>query len=944
MNALRELIEHGQSYWLDNLTRDMMRDGSLERRVRDEGLRGLTSNPAIFHKGITTGDDYERQIVALTLEGRTAIQIYEELVVSDIREACDILRPVYDESGGVDGYASLEVNPYLVHDTEGSLEEARRLWNAVERPNLFIKIPGSAAGVPAIEQLLVEGINVNVTLLFSLHAYESVVQAHVTALERRLLQGLPVDKVHSVASFFLSRIDVLVDELLGQRVVPGREGETLAQHLFGEAAVASARLAYQQYLEVFGEERWKAVSAAGGHAQRLLWASTSTKNPLYDEIRYVEPLIGRDTVNTMPEATIEAFARRGQIAPDSIEQDVEGAKHVMDSLRSVGIDIDRVTQQLLDEGAQKFLDPFDALIGTLADKRAEVLGERLADQEIAPGTAEGAVRSTLASMREQRFVGRLYDHDASLWAADAEQAAAISNRLGWMADPMDSEALLEDIMVFANEIRDEGVRRVVLLGMGGSSLCAEVAVRTFGPAPGRPDLVVLDDTAPAAVQAVQRDLDPASTLFIVASKSGTTIETMSLYRYFYEACAEAGIERPGRQFIAITDPGTPLAEEAAIRDFRAIFETPVDVGGRYSVLTPFGLVPMALLGIDVRAIVRSARNVYRGAGPQVPEAHSPPVRLGATLGALARSGRDKVTFLAEPALAAFPLWLEQLLAESSGKDGRGLIPVVDEPRQDPEAYGDDRVFVYLGLEGEPDAAGRRFLEALVEAGHPAIFIEIPSLDFLGGEFLRWEMATAALCFVLGVNPFDEPNVTESKKNTAELLELHAETGSFPGESPLATEDGVRVFGAAGSRTQSTEADSAADLIRDFVDLAYPDDYHALLTYFPGSPDVEEALEDLKAAIKNRTDIAVTQGYGPRYLHSTGQLHKGGPPTGIFLILTADAVEDLDVPDAAYSFGELQRAQALGDFGSLVGLDRRVLRVDLGWDAVDGVRKLTAGLS
>jgi transaldolase len=367
MNPLLRLIECGQSYWLDNLTRGMIKSGELKRRVEEEGLRGVTSNPAIFHKAISGSDDYDSQTKELVAAGKEVAEIYERLVVTEVRDACDLLRPVYDSSDGVDGFVSLEVSPHLAHDPEGTMLEARRLFQAVRRPNLLIKIPGTPEGIPAIEEMLYEGININITLLFAIERYEAVAEAYLRALERRLAQGKGVDRVASVASFFLSRIDVLTDEILGSllKVKP----DPAAERLLGRFAIANAKLAYQSFKRLIAGDRWTQLEGNGARVQRLLWASTSTKNPRYSDVYYVEPLVGANTVNTMPNETIAAFADHGKVVKDAVEAGIEEARQVPADLRAVGVDPDRVTDQLLREGVQKFVEPFDKLIKALAEKR-----------------------------------------------------------------------------------------------------------------------------------------------------------------------------------------------------------------------------------------------------------------------------------------------------------------------------------------------------------------------------------------------------------------------------------------------------------------------------------------------------------------------------------------------------------------------------------------------
>lgn len=370
MTPLQQLIKYGQSYWMDNLTRDLIRSGELAARITSQGLRGVTSNPAIFHKAITSSADYDEQIAELAREGRSVDEIYEQLVVTDVQDACDVLRPVYDASDGVDGLVSLEVAPTLAYDTAATIEEARRLWNAVDRPNACIKIPGTPPGLAAIEQTLFEGVNINITLLFSIADYEAVAQTYITALERRVAEGKSIRHMASVASFFLSRIDVLVDQLLSHRRRPeGTAGyDPRPAALAGRVANANAKLAYQSFKTIFSGPRWQALADQGAHVQRPLWASTSTKNPDYSDVMYVNPLIGPDTVNTMPEETSSAFADHGKLVENAVDADLEEARQVLKELEAVGIDLDKVTWQLQHEGVQKFIEPFNTLLQALAQK------------------------------------------------------------------------------------------------------------------------------------------------------------------------------------------------------------------------------------------------------------------------------------------------------------------------------------------------------------------------------------------------------------------------------------------------------------------------------------------------------------------------------------------------------------------------------------------------
>jgi transaldolase/glucose-6-phosphate isomerase len=940
MEPLFELLEHGQSYWLDNLSREMIRDGSLARRVESEGLRGVTSNPAIFHKAISGGTLYTDQIEALAGEGLSVAGIYEELAVTDVREACDVLRPVWQSSDGVDGYVSLEVSPHLVHDADASIEEAKRLWEAVDRPNLMVKIPGTPAGVSAIEELLFDGININVTLLFSVSAYEAVHRAYLDALARRREAGRPLGTVASVASFFLSRIDVLVDGLLSQRIDRREAVSDGPASLFGAAAIASARLAYRSFESVLGGEEWNALVEAGARPQRLLWASTSTKNPLYDSVRYVEPLVGPHTVNTMPEVTIEAFSRQGRVVAGAIREGVEEAQRVFERLDELGIDMQAVCEQLVNEGADKFIVPFDALMVGLADRRREALAQRLPDAIWEGESGDGVSRTLSAAVAEQRYGVRLAARDPSLWTRDPDTAERIRHRLGWIDAPRQSRDDLYEFRQFAAEIREEGTKHVLLLGMGGSSLCPLVAAETFGQIADWPELLVLDNVDPTAIRDTMDQIDPLSTLFLVASKSGTTIETVSLYRHFYDLVAAAGDPRPGGRFVALSDPGSALVAEAQERGFRRIFETPGNVGGRFSALTAFGLVPMALAGYDVESIMESALDMQADCAPEIPDAQNPAVRLGMAMAAHREAGRDKLTLLASPGLASLPLWIEQLVAESTGKQGTGIVPVSNEPPADPAAYGPDRFFVLLSLDGERNLAEDARAEALAADGHPVLRILLPRPEAIGGEFLRWEMATAVAGSLLGVNPFDEPDVTASKSITREILD-RTPAGSLPesGGPDVASDSLELHLDGDADWSEGIDRESARALLRDFLDLVRPKDYLAVLSFISGTPEREALLETLQSALRQHTGAPATASFGPRYLHSSGQLHKGGPNTGVYLLITSDAGRDISIPESDHTFAALQRAQALGDERALLERDRRVLRVNLGWYVEEGLAEL-----
>jgi glucose-6-phosphate isomerase len=516
-------------------------------------------------------------------------------------------------------------------------------------------------------------------------------------------------------------------------------------------------------------------------------------------------------------------------------------------------------------------------------------------------------------MTAERWAERLWAKDGSLWMAAPDEAP---NWLGWL-DVVDTMSRRMDVFQRAREsVGSDRFDHCVLAGMGGSSLCPEVLTSTFGPQPGWPELIVLDSTDPSTIAAVESRLNLARTMFIISSKSGGTLETLSHYRYFHERLRQAGVAQHGRHFIAITDARSGLEKLAHENGFAAVFDNPADIGGRYSALSYFGLMPACVMGLDVTALLDRAQ-AMAGRCREPDAAINPGLLLGAFLGTAAIEGRDKATLICSPRIATFGLWLEQLLAESTGKDGRGIIPVADEPLGEPQLYGDDRIFIYLRT---PIGCADQdpFVDALRAAGQPVLTLEIDAPMALAGEFMRWEVATAVAGALIEINPFDQPNVQESKDNTKAALERFVRSGDF----------GVDLGGG----------DPHDELTR-LQQSARPGDYFAVLAYTQPSPQVDAALEEVRMRERELLRIATTAGYGPRYLHSTGQLHKGGPNTGIFLILSDNRDLDIPIPEEPYGFRTLMRAQWVGDLQSLRNHGRRVAHLDLGPEPAAGLERV-----
>jgi transaldolase/glucose-6-phosphate isomerase len=918
MNPLRELLGQGQSVWLDYIRRDLLRSGELKRLVEEDSVRGITSNPTIFEKAIAGSTDYDEALAAMQARdpGAALEKLYEVLAIEDIQMAADVLRPVFDETQGADGFVSLEVSPHLAHDTARTISEAKRLRAAVNRPNLMIKVPATAAGIPAIEELIAEGVNVNITLMFSMGHYEAVTRAYIKGLER----CAEPSKVASVASFFVSRVDTMVDRSLENLGTP----EALS--LQGKIAIANSKMVYDRFREIFHGEGFVGLRQRGARVQRPLWASTSTKNPKYADTMYVDNLIGPETVNTLPPETLIAFKDHGRVSDSSVRENLDEAAAALARLKAVGIDLDIVAEKLQQDGVAAFAASFDGLLSSLEKKRRSMTGAELNRQELHLGNYQRRVERRSENWRKAGLAARMWNKDGTVWSSTPE--AELTDRLGWLELPQAMTNEVSKLAAFADQAKDEDMRHVVLLGMGGSSLAPEVFQRTFGNAPGYPELIVLDSTHPGAVKAVEARIDLARSLFLVSSKSGTTTETSSFFFYFWDKLK--GIkDEPGGHFIAITDRGTALERLAAERKFRATFNAPEDVGGRYSALTAFGLVPAALIGVDVGALLARARRMSEACGPAVAEGHNPALVLGAALGELALAKRDKVTFLCSPSLSAFPDWVEQLIAESTGKNKKGIVPVANESVGAPDKYNDDRFFVYLRLEGDDNHSLDRQVAALEANSHPVARLELHERIDIGQEFFRWEFAVAAAGAAIGIHPFNQPDVQLAKDLAKKAM----------------SESGGGKKSAAKSRDEAAAADEARlrEAAASWLGKKKARDYVVVQAYVKPSSEHAAKLRHLCAIIRDRSGLATTFGFGPRFLHSTGQLHKGGPNSALVLQIVDQPGDNLAVPETNYTFDALIQAQARGDLAVLKQRRRRVLRIDLGGETASGLDRLAAAL-
>ncbi len=942
MSKIHEVSKLGQSIWYDYIRRLFLTSGELQALI-DEGLRGLTSNPTIFEKAIAGSADYDDDLKRLVEEGLLVEDVYEALALDDIARAADLFRPVYESTDGLDGYVSLEVSPTLAHDTTKTIAEALRLFAVLRRPNVMIKVPATPAGIPAITTLIGSGLNVNVTLLFSVENYKAVAEAYIQGLEQlaalgpTVEGGHTVDTVASVASFFVSRVDTAIDAELKKL---GNE------ELLGTIAIANTKVAYAEFQNIFRGARWDQLIAKGARVQRLLWGSTGTKNPLYPDTLYIDALIGPETVNTAPPATVRSFLDHGTAAL-TLTEGVDEANDRLARLSELGIDLDVVTQRLQEDGVVAFVQSFESLMAAIAEKRDWLLADKQG-YFASLGDLQSEVDQALTHITENNIMSRIWGRDHTVWR---EEPTEISNRLGWLHSPEVMMEAVPEITAFVDEVRAAGYTHALLLGMGGSSLAPEVFRFTFGVKDGYLDLAVLDSTDPGAVLAHANAIDPARTLFIVSTKSGTTVETLSLMKYFYTRTTDAvGAKQAENHFVAITDPGSLLETTAKALRFRKVFLNDPTIGGRFSALSYFGLVPAALVGVDLALLLdRAMTMVCNAEGCNCPVAgDNTSAWLGAVLGQLAICGRDKITLVASPPIAHFGAWVEQLISESTAKEGKGILPVVGEMLAEPEEYAKDRLFVYLRLEGDNTHDAK--VQALRDAGHPVVQLNLRDPYDLGGEFFRWEMATAVAGMLLGINPFDQPNVESAKVLARKMVATYQAEGQLPEPTPSLEANGMKVYA-------DFAADTIGQALKRFLALANPGEdeavgrsYVAFQAYVNPTSETDAALQELRAKIQTQFRMATTVGYGPRFLHSTGQLHKGDAGHGLFIQFTADMPENAAIPDkegseaSSISFGVLKMAQALGDRRALLDAGRNVIWFHLGSDPIRSLKTLSEALA
>ena len=940
-NPLCDLRRHGQGVWLHGLRRLLGSADSLAGLSSSYGVSGIDTDLLTLAGAVARGPEYRDSLERWANHEALARPV-EALLIEEATLAARLLAPVYAETGGRDGYVSVDLDPSLAHDAGAIALARRRLLAAVDEPNVMPRLLPTDSGCAVLEALTAEGRSVHIGPVFSVAGVERATEAFARGAQRFSETGEPAGRLASVISFGLASLDDAVDELLQASIRAAERDTSGAESLLGSTATAMAKVACRRQRELLARRLPEALRDAGPRALRLMWSDVTTGDPRRRRLRYIERLIGPDTVAAMPFGMMCDFARAGVVEP-TLGQRVDEAEEIIADIESTGIDLAAVGAELEESRIELLKLRYNELDNVLVGAIEAVAADR---QKAASAVADGAEWAALEpeipavlidpAGLDDRFPMRLWSKDVSLWSRDRATQELIRNRLGWLdliesTPPMSSSA-----RSFVEQLEEGDVEDVVLLGMGGSSLCAEVCRQVFAV----DGIWIVDSTIPARVAAVASAVDPARTLVIAASKSGTTVEVQALLDFFY-ARATPMLEQPGDRFVAVTDPGTPLEQTALEGGFRRLWLAPTDVGGRFSALSVFGTLPMELMGIDAAAIGAAARRMAASCAPGTSASTNPGTRLGAALFKAHEGGRDKVTLSCSPSLRAFALWAEQLIAESTGKEGVGLVPIVDEPFAEIPAYGDDRLFVALDLAGEDDAERDEWLAALRDAGHPVMRFVIEDRHSIGAEFVRWQIAAATVGALMGINPFDQPDVQRSKDRTGAILAAYEVGTPMSDRAPVAMDTGWTVFADLERDKELAERQIGGGLdswIGAHLGRAQVPDYVALQAFVARQPRTRSALQEVRRLLLERRGVASTLGWGPAFLHSTGQLHKGGPEHGVFLQITADDREDVEVPGAGYTFGRLARAQSLGDLEALEEGGRRVIRVHLN-DAASGAEAL-----
>lgn len=916
VNPFIELQKTGRSIWYDGLTRRLLTSAWLKNAVNEYAVTGAVFNPDVFEKVLSGGAEYDHEIAwLLRRPSASASSALDSILVEDAILASDALMDVYESGKGKDGYVSIDVSGHL-SDAGAIIRKAKGLMAAINRPNVMLRIPASNAGMRAGETLASGGAAVYLTNIHTVERLKGALTALAKGLRKRPAAPAAGFPRLCVAGFSVNRIEATVDSLIDERAgkEPSEDRKARLLALRGRAGLSCARLAHEAY---------RGISGNGHEPLTLIWEGASQTDFMESDVKFIEGLSEKGTICLMPYSLISAFSIRG--APRLIPPlSRAGHANVLNEMASLKFGLRKIGAALENCGLKEAAGLHRDMLKAIESKRPSVSGRDLV-QGFDLGVSAVVVAHTLNSLENMMFAKRLLAKDALLWTRSPDEALRISGLLGWLTLPYSMSGRLRAVASFAEELRQDGYKNVILLGMGGSSLAPLVLSSAFGQIKGFPRLIVLDSTDPQAVSKAGGIASKGKTVFIVSSKSGTTIEPMTLFERFYRLGYSAKGVNAGRDFVAITDPGTYLEGLAKKHGFRRVFTNTAEVGGRFSALSYFGLVPAAIAGIDVSRLQYYAQRMLELMHPARPFEENPALMLGACLGALCKEGRDKLTFFAPKALSMFPLWVEQLVAESTGKDGKGIVPVAGEPLLEAGRYAKDRLFVNIEM-NRRSGAPRLMIAGLKKRGHPVLTFGLSDPYELGAEFMRWEAATAVAGAMLGINPFDQPDVELSKRLAMSRLD------GASGAGGVAKPAGVKIQGNGFAVFFSEEtfkpmkkiwAKGGSAALKAFFSLLKTGDYVALLPYLnPFDRPLHRSFTELRKTLAVVTGAATQFGWGPRYLHSTGQLHKGGPDNGVFVIFACAKGPEVAIPERGFDFLSLELSQAFGDMEALNAKGRR----------------------
>jgi len=903
MDPIQSVHSLGQSLWLDIIRRDSLDSGELADRVAAGELRGATSNLTILESAILSSDSYSVDLRRLAQAGWTAEKIFNQLAVDDIRAAADAFLPLFEQTNGGDGFVSIDVNPEFADDTNRTIEEAKRLWDAVNRPNAMIKIPATLAGLPAIESSIRAGINVNATLIFSLGRYIEVMEAYMIGLEGRLEAGGSLDYVTSVASFFVSPIDIALDEQL--REVFQRceaEGER-ASSLLGKVAIANSKLAYAQFVATFQGERFQKLATRGARVQRPLWASTSMKNPEYPDTYYVDNLIGPDTVNALSEASLKAFKDHG--TPElTLPENISTARSQLQALDDLGISLDAAAEQLEVQGVSESAISYRSILGTIEEKAGAF------QKEIA--ALEPKMRETLAEVELDDVGKRLWQQDVTLWVERDREKARVRRWVGWLSEPARASTETAELTRFA-EALDPAITTFVLIGSGGGTITAEMLARILAP-PNGIDLHTISTANPDDIRTIKRKIAPEATFYLlVDSSSGDGIEE-HLLSTFWEQALRKLEEQTGDHFVVITKDGSKLHHWAVEKGIQKIIEADKQDDFWLSPFNWTSLLPAAQAGADIQSFVQGGVGMTRACGPLVDVAQNPGLFLSSVLAAAFRSGRDKVTLFADPPLEPILKWIEGLLAAGRGKEESGFIPIWDEPPGSGIVYGDDRLFVYLRSSGALD----RRLAGWIRADIPVLVLETSTNPEAIGEMLvQWQIGAAIAQHLLSVNPTDLDARHRTRAELQHILHRLERKGALPQADPLWQGDGVQL------RAASRDLQFTGSGLSEVVDFILSESQEAgglgLRLYTPMSITLQGKVKRLRHTLRDQLGLFSLASPAGCDLCS-----DRGLKDMVYLILMVKPRKDEAIPGKNYTFGQLFEGQALSDLAAMKGYGSPVL--------------------